>query len=103
MHQRTRAIDPTFTTFTGFNSTFYLPIASDTQKFLDAQSLPQTLVRLKTLTIKLTDTSGVDLSLNEVEWEILLRRTGKFIEAVPIPMSKIERGIFATLDKDYLI
>jgi len=87
-------IDPTFTTTTGFNSTFYIHLNNSFgyPQYLDAQSLPQTIElgeRTKSLTINITDTSGVDVSLNGVEWEMLLRRTGKFIESVPVPPSKV--------------
>ena len=57
-------IDTTFTTTTGFNSTFSLPINNSFgyPQFLDAQYLPQTLElgeRTKSLTVKLT---GADVS-----------------------------------------
>lgn len=93
-------VDPTFTTTTGFNATFYIPINNSFgyPQYLDAQSLPQTIElgeRTKSLTINITDTSGVAISLNGIEWEMLLRRTGKFIESVPISSEKVaeETGI----------
>ena len=59
--------DPTFTTTTGFNATFYLPINNSFgyPQILDAQSLPQTIElgeRTKSLNINITDTSGVDIN-----------------------------------------
>ena len=68
------SVDTTFTTTTGFNSTFYFPINNSFgyPQYLDAQSLPQTIElgeRTKSLTINITDTSGADIDLNGVEWK----------------------------------
>ena len=87
-------VDSTFTSPTGFNSTFYIPVsyAFGSPQILDAQTFPQTLElsdRTKYLTITLPDKNGATLDLNGVDWEMMLRRTGKYIESVHIPPEKI--------------